>query len=108
MEGKKLTGVDFKAYYFNPDTREKIPTFHDVGSANECQESYCKMIPSCKAFVYNKAANPPTCNIKNAWATNQLVDDLGKIFGPKYCPGMSLLRYGIPINYNDTWHNVLL
>ena len=68
-----------------------MSTHYNVTSPEDCQERYCQLSDKCTAFVYN--SKNKTCNLKQPiqWQLDdtELVYEEGKIFGPKYCPGIT-------------------
>ena len=106
MESKRLLGYNSRTRFNNASRIQECSRFEEwpfcktfIGARNafECQKYYCQKIPSCHAFVYNRATNPPTCTIKTAYAVDKLEDSEDQIFGPKYCPG-SMNSYNINKN----------
>ena len=64
-----------------------MATFKGMHTALECQKK-CQSELFCDAFVFNKARNPPTCNLKTFDSDkDKLKTAKGKTFGLKNCPG---------------------
>ena len=65
----------------------KSTTFKGVSDAFECQKK-CQRVSYCQAFVFN--TNHMTCNLKTFNSSvDRIVDERGKVFGFRYCPGNS-------------------
>ena len=71
----------------------RVTTFNGFSTPFECQKK-CQETEFCDAFVFNKNASPPTCNLKKY---NASVDEIqnaeGKTFGRKYCSGNRYIIY---------------
>ena len=67
------------------------PTYTHATDVSECQK-ICQEIDGCKAFVFNQARNPPTCNLKNIYEMQLAVKGQKKTYGPKYCQGIKNLK----------------
>ena len=67
-------------------------SYGNVKDATECQQQYCQQTSKCTAFVYNTKTKE--CTLKkppvllNGLGNLKLLYEEGKVFGPKYCPGM--------------------
>ena len=67
-------------------------SYRNVKDATECQQHYCQNTSKCTAFVYN--IKTKECTLKrppvllNGLGSLKLEFEEGKVFGPKYCPGM--------------------
>ena len=65
-------------------------TVEDLKSRAECKQK-CQETHQCKAFVYNKEVQSPTCDIMTFGSQDKIKYSPDKTFGFKYCRGNVIL-----------------